>query len=273
MGMALVPCSISGAVVMKLPFRDRIHAGRLLARKLTGYSNRNDVIVLALPRGGVPVGFEVAQALGTPLDVFLVRKLGVPGHEELAMGAIASGGVRVLNQDVVERLKISSAVIGRVAASEQRELERRERAYRDGRPVPDVRGKTVILIDDGLATGSTMHAAVAAIRQQQPARIIIAVPTAPPDTCEALRKEVDEVVSAATPEPFHAVGLWYEDFSETTDDEIRTLLERAEGRPARRASTLKGGSHADMQGRDDEAGLLLPSGRHRPASGSIDESR
>src|SRR5712692_1622098 len=176
-------------------FRDRSDAGQKLAEALATYADRPDVLVLALPRGGVPVTIEVARALHAPLDVFLVRKLGVPGHEELAMGAIASGGVRVLNQDVVERLKISGAVIDRVAASEERELERRERAYRDGRPAPDARGKTLILIDDGLATGSTMHAAVAAIRRQEPARIIIAVPTAPPDTCEALRKEVDEVVS------------------------------------------------------------------------------
>src|ERR671923_1235276 len=200
---------------MKTPlFRDRREAGQLLAAKLAGYANRQDVLVLALPRGGVPVAYEVARALNAPLDVFLVRKLGVPGHEELAMGAVATGGVRVLNDQVVGGLRIPNYVIDAVAAQEQRELTRRERLYRGGRPPPDIRGRTVILVDDGLATGATMHAAIKALRQQQPARIVVAVPTAAPETCEALRAEVDEVICAITPEPFHAVGLWYEDFSQ-----------------------------------------------------------
>lgn len=207
-----------------------------MAAELSAYSNRTDVLVLALPRGGVPVAFEVAESLHAPLDVFLVRKLGVPGHEELAMGAIASGGVRVLNQGVVDSFQIPGRLIDAVTAREQRELERREYAYHGNRPAPDVRGKTVILVDDGLATGSSMQAAIAALKQQQPARVVVAVPTAPPDTCQELRKEVDEVVCAATPEPFHAVGLWYEDFSETTDDDIRALLEPTVPAPVRHAA-------------------------------------
>jgi len=205
-------------------FRDRHDAGRLLAAKLGTYANRPDVIVLALPRGGVPVAAEVARALGAPLDVFLVRKLGIPGHEELAMGAIATGGVRVLNDDVVRALHIPDRVIDAVAEQEARELARRERLYRGGRPPLDVRGRTVILVDDGLATGATMLAAVQALRQQRPARMVVAVPIAPPETCEELRAEVDDVICAVTPEPFHAVGLWYEDFSQTTDEEVRDLL-------------------------------------------------
>lgn len=205
-------------------FRDRTDAGRLLAEKLAAYAHRPDVMVLALPRGGVPVAYEVARALGAPLDVFLVRKLGLPGHEELAMGALASGGVRVLNDQVVRALRIPDYVIDAVAAWENQELARRERLYRGDRPPPDVRGRTVILIDDGLATGATMLAAVKALRQLQPVRIVVAVPTAAPDTCEMLRAEVDEVICAITPEPFHAVGLWYEDFSQTTDEEVRELL-------------------------------------------------
>jgi predicted phosphoribosyltransferase len=205
-------------------FRDRHDAGRLLAEKLTAYAHRPDVLVLALPRGGVPVAYEVARALGTPLDVFVVRKLGVPGHEELAMGAVATGGVRVLNDDVVRGLRIPDRVIDAVTALEQQELARRERLYRGDRTPPDARGRTVILVDDGLATGATMHAAIAALRQQEPARIVVAVPTAAPETCNALRAEVDDVVCAITPEPFHAVGLWYEDFSQTTDEEVRELL-------------------------------------------------
>jgi predicted phosphoribosyltransferase len=185
------------------------------------------VLVLALPRGGVPVAYEVARALDAPLDVFLVRKLGVPGHEELAMGAIASGGVRVLNEDVVHHLRIPDEAIEKVARREQQELERREREYRGDRPPPEVSGRTVILIDDGLATGSTMRAAVMALRQQRPARIIVAVPAAAESTCDEFRAEVDEVFCAITPEPFYAVGLWYEDFSQTTDEEVRDLLERA----------------------------------------------
>jgi predicted phosphoribosyltransferase len=205
-------------------FRDRTEAGRVLAEKLAAYAHRPDVIVLALPRGGVPVAYEVARALEAPLDVFLVRKLGLPGHEELAMGAIATGGVRVLNDQVVRALRIPDYVIDAVAAWENQELARRERLYRGDRPPPDVRGRTVILIDDGLATGATMLAAVKALRQLQPARIVVAVPTASPDICEMLRAEVDEVICAITPEPFHAVGLWYEDFSQTTDEEVRELL-------------------------------------------------
>ncbi|HWQ15505.1 MAG TPA: phosphoribosyltransferase [Roseiflexaceae bacterium] len=208
-------------------FLDRRDAGRFLADHLRAYAGRPDVLVLALPRGGVPVAFEVARALGAPLDVFLVRKLGVPGHEELAMGAIASGGVRVINDEVAGALGIPESVIGAVAAHEQRELERRERAYRDDRPAPDVRGYTAILVDDGLATGSTMRAAVRALRLLGPQRIVVAVPVAAYETCASLRAEADEVVCAATPEPFHAVGLWYEDFSQTTDDEVRELLSRA----------------------------------------------
>jgi len=183
--------------------------------------------VLALPRGGVPVAFVVAQALHAPLDVFLVRKLGVPGQEELAMGAIATGGVRVLNAEVVRYLGIPEEVIDTVAAREMQEITRRERLYRADRPAPDVRGRTVILVDDGLATGSTMRAAVATLRQQQPARLVVAVPTAAPETCEELSAEVDEIVCAVTPEPFYAVGLWYKDFAQTTDEEVRDLLARA----------------------------------------------
>ncbi len=208
-------------------FQDRIDAGRQLTTRLRKYADRPDVIVLALPRGGVPVAFEVSQELNAPLDIFLVRKLGVPGHEELAMGAIASGGVRVINQDVVSYLQIPGEVIDAVAAYEQRELERREREYRGDRPPPDLRGRVVILIDDGLATGSTMRAAAAAVRKQRPARIVVAVPVAAPETCENFRSEVDEIVCAVTPEPFRGVGLWYEDFSQTTDQDVRELLERA----------------------------------------------
>ncbi len=183
--------------------------------------------MLALPRGGVPVAYEVARALHAPLDVFLVRKLGLPGHEELAMGAIASGGVIVLNEDVVGALGIPRDLIERVAAAEQQELERRERAYRDNRPPPDVRGRTVILIDDGLATGSTMRAAVAALRKLGPARIIVAVPIGAPETCAEFEQEADDVLCAVTPQPFYAVGLWYRDFSQTTDEEFHELLEQA----------------------------------------------
>src|SRR4030088_3477763 len=208
-------------------FRDRREAGRQLAQHLAAYANRPDVLVLALPRGGVPVAYGVARALHAPLDVFLVRKLGLPGHEELAMGAVASGGVRVLNRDVVEQLNIPDEVIDAVARRELQELERRERAYRGDRPFPEVRGKTVILVDDGLATGSTMRAAAEALRQQGTARLVVAVPAGSPETCDEFRDEVDEVVCAITPEPFYAVGLWYDDFSQTTDDEVRGLLAAA----------------------------------------------
>jgi predicted phosphoribosyltransferase len=207
-----------------LPYKDRAEAGRQLAEQLLAYANRIDVVVLALPRGGVPVAFEVAEALHAPLDVFLVRKLGVPGHEELAMGAIAAGGVRVLNREVVRMLHIPDEVIEAVVAREQRELDQRAQRYRGGRPALDVRGCTVILVDDGLATGATMRAAVQAMRQQQPAHLVIAVPIAASTTCEELRAADVEVVCAATPEPFYAVGLWYEDFSQTSDAEVCALL-------------------------------------------------
>ena len=207
-------------------FRNRTDAGRQLAEKLAAYAHRPGVLVLALPRGGAPVGFEVARKLGAPLDVFLVRKLGVPGYEELAMGAVATGGVRVLNDEIVRGLGISEHEIDAAAARELQELARRQRLYRGDRPLPDIAGRTVILVDDGLATGATMRAAIAAVRQQQPARIVVAVPTASPDTCEALKAEADDVVCAMTPEPFLAVGHWYEDFTQTTDDEVRELLAR-----------------------------------------------
>jgi predicted phosphoribosyltransferase len=208
-------------------FHDRREAGQLLAAKLAVYAERPDVVVLALPRGGVPVAFEVAQALRAPLDVFLVRKLGVPGRGELAMGAVSTGGVRVLNEAVVAGLRIPAAVIDTVTAAQQRELAVRERTYRGERPPPDVGGRMVILVDDGLATGATMRAAVAALRQQDPAHVIVAAPIAAPETCAELRAEADEVVCALTPEPFHSVGLWYQDFTQTTDDEVRDLLARA----------------------------------------------
>jgi putative phosphoribosyl transferase len=212
---------------MERPFRDRRDAGRRLGEGLAEYAGRPDVLVLALPRGGVPVAYEVARALGAPLDVFLVRKLGVPGREELAMGAIATGDILLLNEEVVQGLRIPPEVIDRVAAAEREELERRELVYRGDRPVPEVRSKTFILIDDGLATGTSMRAAIAALRQMQPARIVVAVPIAAPSICDEFQDEVDEIVCAVTPEPFFAVGLWYEDFSQTGDEEVRDLLTRA----------------------------------------------
>lgn len=212
-------------------FRDRIEAGQVLAQRLAAYAHRPDVLVLALPRGGVPVAYEVARGLDVPLDVFLVRKLGLPGHEEFAIGAIASGGIRILNEDAVRAFGITKAEIEAITAEEQVELERRERRYRGTRPPPGVTGKTVILVDDGLATGATMRAAVAALRAQRPARIVVAVPTAAPETCAELAEEVDEIVCAMTPEPFYAVGLWYENFEQITDDEVRALLELAAHAP------------------------------------------
>ena len=208
-------------------FRDRAEAGQLLVTKLTGYANHPDVLVLALPRGGVPVAFEVARALHAPLDVMIVRKLGVPGEEELAMGAIASGRVCVLNDDVVQMLGIPEELIHKVAAHEQHEVERREHLYRGDRLAYDVHGRTVILVDDGMATGATMRAAVAAVRQQQPARIVIAVPVAAAATCEEFAVVVDELVCILRPENFFAVGIWYESFSQTTDEEVRDLLQQA----------------------------------------------
>ena len=208
-------------------FADRTDAGRQLAEKLAAYTDRPEVIVLALPRGGVPVAFEVARALHAPLDVFLVRKLGVPEHPELAMGALASGGVRVLNEDVVDTLHIPPEVMDEVASEEAQELERRAEVYRDGRPPPRVRGRTVILIDDGLATGSTMRAAVAALRQLGPKEIVVAVPVAAADTCASLSQVVDDMVCLRTPRPFYAVGAWYDDFSQTTDEQVRELLAHA----------------------------------------------
>jgi putative phosphoribosyl transferase len=212
---------------MDKSFANRAQAGEELASKLRAYAGRSDVLVLALPRGGVPVAYEVARALHAPLDVFTVRKLGVPGYEELAMGAIATGGVRVLNHEVTSQLDLSEWLIDTVARREQEELERRERLYRGERAPPDVQGRTVILVDDGLATGSTMRAAAIALKKKRPAKLIIAVPVAAPETCAELRTEVDEVVCAVTPEPFVAVGTWYSDFSQTSDEEVRELLNRA----------------------------------------------
>lgn len=212
---------------MDRQFQDRAEAGKLLAACLQGYASKPGLLVLALPRGGVPVAFEVATALGAPLDVFVVRKLGVPGQEELAIGAIASGGVRVLNQEVVHSLHIPAQVIDRVTADEQRELRRREFVYRGERPVLDVNRRTVIVIDDGLATGATMRAAIAALQAYRPGQIVVAVPVAELLSCRALAEQVDEVVCLMTPEPLQAIGLWYVDFSQTTDDQVCELLARA----------------------------------------------
>jgi putative phosphoribosyl transferase len=208
------------------PFRDRVDAGRQLAKALAVYSDRDDLQLLALPRGGVPVAFEVARALRAPLDVFIVRKLGLPGHEEYAMGAIA-GGVTVLDDAVVKRFGITASAVADVIDRERLELQRREELYRGGQPAPELAGKTVILIDDGLATGSTMKAAVAALRKEKARRVIVAVPIGAYDTCEMLRDEADAVVCAQTPEPFYAVGVWYDDFKQTTDEEVRELLDTA----------------------------------------------
>lgn len=211
-----------------MAYRDRADAGRVLAGALGHLAGRDDVVVLALPRGGVPVAAEVARALGAPLDVLLVRKLGVPGQAELAMGAIATGGVRVLNPSVLEPLHIPADDVERVAAREGVELARREQAYRPGRPPLEVAGRVVVVVDDGLATGSTMRAAVAAVRAMAPARVVVAVPVGSPETCQDLAAEADEVVCVRAPMGFRAVGEWYEDFTETTDDDIRALLARPE---------------------------------------------
>ncbi|MHB0859051.1 MAG: phosphoribosyltransferase [Anaerolineae bacterium] len=209
-------------------YQDREDAGRKLAEELAEYADREGVIVLALPRGGVPVAYQVATRLGVPLDVFLVRKLGVPGHEELAMGAIASGGIRVLNRDVVRMLNIADEQIDAIAARETNELERREAAYRGGRERVEVRGRIVIVIDDGLATGASMRAAIAALRSQDPAQVIVAVPTASADVCRAFEQEADQVVCLATPEPFYAVGASYLRFDQVSDAQVRELLAQAE---------------------------------------------
>ena len=217
---------------MERAFPNRAEAGRLLAEKLENYAGRIDVVVLGLPRGGVPVAYEVAQRLGAPLDVFVVRKLGVPGFEELAAGAIASGGVRVLNEDVVRALPNADQLIESVTEKETVELERREQTYRDGRPAPELRDRVVILVDDGLATGATMRAAVAALRQRGVAKIVVAAPVGAPETCRELEQEADETICAIAPEFFQAVGQYYEDFSQTSDEEVRELLSRAAQRTA-----------------------------------------
>ena len=210
-----------------LPLHNRSEAGRYLAQALLHHAGRDDVMILALPRGGVPVAIEVASALNAPLDLMLVRKLGTPGQEELAMGAIAQGGVRVINRDVVETLRISEDVITAVERRERKELERRQRAYRGDRPPPNLRGKRVILIDDGLATGATMRSAIKAVRTRAPAMIVVAVPLAPEETVAVLEQEADEVVCLTTPEPFVAIGCWYHDFPQASDGEVRDLLARA----------------------------------------------
>jgi len=228
-------------------FRDRTEAGKLLAAQLTAYANRQDLIVLGLPRGGIPVAFEVAKELHAPLDVMVVRKLGVPGQEELAMGAIATGGIRVLNYDVVQFLDIPEEVINKVAAQEQQELERRERLYRGDRHPYEIHGRIVVLVDDGIATGATMRAAVAALKQRQPARIIIAVPNAAPSTCDEFAAEVDELVCVIRPEPFIAVGYWYRHFSQTSDEEVRSLLEQANHEQSSAQSTQTSQSEQSLQ--------------------------
>lgn len=208
-------------------FRDRIHAGQLLAAQLSRYANDPNVLVCALPRGGVVVGFQVAETLNARFDVLIVRKLGVPGQNEVAMGAIASGGIRVLSQDLIDQLGISDRLVEAVIAREQRELARRETVYRGNAPAPTIQSRTVILVDDGIATGATMWAAAAAVRQQQPERLVIAVPVAPPSTCAELATQADEVVCIARPEPFYAIGAFYQDFHQVSDEEVRELLQRA----------------------------------------------
>jgi putative phosphoribosyl transferase len=223
-------------------FSNRREAGLALASKLRHYAARNDVVVLALPRGGVPVAFEVAESLGAVLDIFLVRKLGIPGHPEYAMGAIASGGVRVLSEDVVRAYNIPQSAIEAIVRQEQQELERREREYRRGAALTDLHDRIVILVDDGLATGSTMRAAVQAVRQHGPARVVVAVPVGAPSSCEEFADITDETVCARTPEPFSAVGHWYQDFSQTTDDEVQALLRE-------HAARLLDGAHKSWSGK------------------------
>lgn len=239
-------------------FKNRVEAGKLLAQRLSAYARRDDVIVLALPRGGVPVGFSVAQALEAPLDILLVRKLGVPGHEEYAMGAIANGGLCVLQQEVLETLKIPKNVVEAVAQRKLREIAQREKLYRTGRPALDVRDHVVILVDDGLATGSTMLAGVHVLRQGKPARIVVAVPAAPPDTCQALRSEVDEMICLHTPEPFYSVGLWYEDFEQTSDDEVKHLLEEANRDQSQRQLLPAAGQAARKGTQDSNRQMTKP---------------
>ncbi len=238
------PCERENRMSPKPLFQDRAEAGRRLAAELSAYASDPDVVVLALPRGGVPVAFEVAEVLGAPLDVFLVRKIGVPGNEELALGAIASGGTGAFNHGLIEALGLSSAMVERLVAEERRELERRQRVYRGDRDPLSVVGRTVILVDDGMATGASMLAAVAALRPQQPARIIIAIPVAAASTCDEIRPEVNALVCLAKPELFSAVGQWYEEFSQVTDDEVCYLLKQA---VLRRVATPAGGKRASYR--------------------------
>lgn len=224
------------SIRVPLRYRDRREAGRALADRLRHFAGRQDVIVLALPRGGVPVAFEVAKAIGATLDVFMVRKLGLPGHPEFAIGAIASGGIRTLDDDLVRYYRIPAATVEQLARAEQQELERRERVYRGARPPLVLEDRTVILVDDGLATGSTMRAAVIAVRRQLPSQIVVAAPVGARQACRALDQVADEVVCAMTPEPFNAVGLWYQNFEQTTDDEVRYLLAAAAAAPAMKRS-------------------------------------
>jgi putative phosphoribosyl transferase len=236
MGTVIAYSARRSAGELRVQFRDRTEAGRQLAARLTEYANRPDVIILALPRGGVPVAFEVAARLSAPLDVFIVRKLGVPSHPELAMGAIAAGGIEVLSEDLIRDIGIPRALVEEVAVRERLELERRHRAYRDDRQPPIIRDRTVILVDDGLATGSTMQAAALAVRRQVPSAIVVAAPVGARETCERLGRIADRVVCLATPEPFNAVGLWYEEFEQTSDAEVARLLAAAARRSASPAS-------------------------------------